>query len=324
MPPPEQSRRPETIDDLLGPGLAARLDGVDLLSRKILQGKLPGERRSKRRGRSVEFDDFRQYVPGDDPRHIDWNILGRLDRLFVKLFREEEDLSLSLIIDASPSMDTGEPNKLVFACRLAAALGYVGLANQNRVSVAAFGVGEGVRRLAPARGRGSVRRLLAFLLDVLKDSQRVGAPATDPQATFTSGLRTLGLAGGGGGRGVVVLLSDCLVPGDYHGAISYLTGGRPESTDAWVLQVLTPAELDPARDPALLGDLRLTDAESARAVEVSVTDATLARYRAALTAHNNRLRDECLRRGVRCVQTPSDSDVAPLVMGALRRGGMLR
>ncbi|MCW5769707.1 MAG: DUF58 domain-containing protein, partial [Phycisphaeraceae bacterium] len=92
----QDATRLETIDDLLGRELLSRLDRVDLLSRKVFGGKLPGERRSRRRGRSVEFDDFRPYVPGDDLRHIDWNVLARLERLVIKLFREDEDLALYL------------------------------------------------------------------------------------------------------------------------------------------------------------------------------------------------------------------------------------
>ena len=100
-------QKPKTLEDLIPPGLAATLDRLDLVSRKVFAGKLPGERRSKRRGRSVEFDDFRNYAPGDDLRHIDWNVYARLDRLFIKLFREEEDLALHVVVDVSASMQAG-------------------------------------------------------------------------------------------------------------------------------------------------------------------------------------------------------------------------
>ena len=141
--------RPRTRDELISPELSSRLDRLDVRSRKVFQGALPGERRSKRRGRSVEFDDYRTYVAGDDLRHIDWNVYARLDRLFIKLFREEEDLALHILIDCSASMDAGNPSKLIFAHRLAMALGYLGLASQNRVSVMSFATREGVRTLAP-------------------------------------------------------------------------------------------------------------------------------------------------------------------------------
>src|SRR3954454_11970783 len=110
-------------DLLLDPTFMARLDQLDLMSRKLLAGKLKGERRSKRRGQSVEFADYRNYVIGDDLRFIDWNIYGRLDKLFLKLFMEEEDLSLYILVDVSKSCDYGNPNKALYVKQVAAALG---------------------------------------------------------------------------------------------------------------------------------------------------------------------------------------------------------
>ena len=123
---------------LLDPGFMARLDQLDLVSRKVLLGKLKGERRSKRRGQSVEFADYRNYAVGDDLRFIDWNGYARLDRLFLKLFMEEEDLSLYILVDTSKSTDFGEPNKATYFKQVAAALGYIGLVNYNRVNVIAM------------------------------------------------------------------------------------------------------------------------------------------------------------------------------------------
>lgn len=191
--------RPQTIDDLMSPALLARLDRLDVRSRKVFAGKLVGERRSKQRGRSVEFADYREYTPGDDIRFIDWNVYARLDRLFVRLFYEEQDLSLRLVVDASESMSAGwgaplrakapetsrasevgevgadesskalterAPSKRMFALRLAMALGYIGLVNHNRVSVSVFrGPGRGIGRLDEVRGRRNVQRLGRFLLE---------------------------------------------------------------------------------------------------------------------------------------------------------------
>src|SRR5213595_1232605 len=126
---------------LLDPQFMARLDQLDLVSRKLLAGKMKGERRSKRRGQSVEFADFRNYVIGDDLRFIDWNIYARLDKLFLKLFLEEEDLSLYVLLDISKSCDYGAPAKALYIKQVAAALGYIGLVNYNRVTLAAFADG---------------------------------------------------------------------------------------------------------------------------------------------------------------------------------------
>src|SRR5438045_707940 len=126
---------------LLDPSFMAQLDQLDIMSRKMLAGKMKGERRSKRRGQSVEFADYRNYVVGDDLRFIDWNIYARLDKLFLKLFLEEEDLSLYVLVDVSKSCDYGTPNKALYMKKVAAALGYVGLVNYNRVSISAMSDG---------------------------------------------------------------------------------------------------------------------------------------------------------------------------------------
>src|ERR1700759_4253528 len=123
---------------LLDPSFMARLDQLDLVSRKLLAGKMKGRRRSKRRGQSVEFADFRNYVIGDDLRFIDWNIYARLDKLFLKLFLEEEDLSMYVLIAVSKSTDYGNPSNLLYMKKVAAALGYVGLVNYNRVNIVAM------------------------------------------------------------------------------------------------------------------------------------------------------------------------------------------
>src|SRR5437773_10696554 len=142
-------------EPLLTSEFMARLDQLDVMSRKLLAGKLKGERRSKRRGQSVEFADYRNYVVGDDLRFIDWNIYGRLDRLFLKLFMEEEDLSLYVIMDVSKSCDFGDPNKALYIKRVAAALGYIGLVNYNRVTISAVSSSI-VADTGPMRGRRRV------------------------------------------------------------------------------------------------------------------------------------------------------------------------
>src|SRR5436309_1145694 len=153
---------PTRSDLLLAPDFMARLDQLDLVSRKLLAGKMKGERRSKRRGQSVEFADYRNYVIGDDLRFIDWNIYARLDRLFLKLFLEEEDLSLYVLADVSKSCDFGDPNKAQYIKQVAAALGYIGLVNYNRVTVAAMADGI-VADTGGMRGRRRVSQMLDFI-----------------------------------------------------------------------------------------------------------------------------------------------------------------
>src|SRR5437764_10285122 len=147
---------------LLDPAFMARLDQLDVMSRKMLAGKMKGERRSKRRGQSVEFADYRNYTIGDDLRCIDWNIYARLDRLFLKLFLEEEDLSLYVLLDVSKSCDYGDPNKAFYLKQVAAALGYIGLVNYNRVTVAAMADGI-VAETGAMRGRRRVSQMIDFI-----------------------------------------------------------------------------------------------------------------------------------------------------------------
>ena len=151
------------LTELLDSDFMARLDALDVFSRKMLQGKLHGERRSKRRGQSVEFADHRPYVAGDDLRFVDWNIYGRLNQLFLKLFLEEQDLTVHIMMDVSSSVSLGEPAKELFIRKLAAALGYVGLVNNNRVTISTFS--DGLRgQLANMRGRNYLSRMAEFLL----------------------------------------------------------------------------------------------------------------------------------------------------------------
>lgn len=352
-------RGPATIAELLEPALAARLDGLDVLSRKVFAGKLQGERRSKRRGRSVEFDDYREYVPGDDLRHIDWNVFARLDRFFIKVFQEEEDLSLHLVIDASASMLAGVPAKLLCAARIAMALGYIGLVKNNRVMVSLISstatdsdtAPRTLRQLAPLRGRASTQRLAAFLIDELFASSAEGQAGAEmpaasarhasPAGAFAAACRTVA-AGKAGGKGVMVLLSDLLIPGDgtYREGLKMLSASNTSGGgfDVVVLQVLSPGELDPARErrsvdasrdtadsgPSLIsGDLRLTDAETGREAEVTITPELLDRYRRTVKGYVADAAAYCALRGCTHALVPSDTDAGDLVLGVLRRRGVV-
>lgn len=316
---------PETIEELLGARLMARLDGLDVRTRKVFAGKLMGERRSKRRGQSVEFADYREYTPGDDIRFIDWNVYGRLDRLFIKVFLEEQDLAVHLLIDNSASMDAGEPSKRLAAQRMAMALGYVGLVKHNRVSVSVFGE-EGLRTLPELRGRRNVQRLGKFLLEEVRP---IGTDRAGGGVGFTDAMRRLALTRRG--KGVLVLLSDMLVPEGYEEGMRYLAAGlgreagAGRSFDTFVLQVLAPAEMDPTleREGGLAGDLRLTDSETGETREVTVTDALLERYRARLNAYVDGLSSFCAARDMTHMLVRSDADMERLLLDALRRRGLL-
>ncbi len=313
-------KAPETLDDLLGPALLARLDRLDLGSKRLFAGKLPGERRGKRRGRSVEFDDFRPYTKGDDLRHIDWNLYARLDRLIVKIFLEEQDLSLHLAIDASASMGAGGGSKCAMAMRLAGALAAIGLASRDRVAVSVFGTG------APAhsgayRGRTNLPALARFILARAKAVE----PGT-PAERFEDSMKSVVSARTG--KGVMVVLSDFLQPEGCEGGLRTLAAGG--GFDVHLLQVLAAGEIDPAleRDTSsqrgLAGDLRLVDAETGLGKEVTVSAALIERYKARLTEHIDTLASAAAARDMSHTLLRSDADVVKVVGERLRGVGVVR
>lgn len=318
---------PATVEGLMGPETLARLERLDLASRKVFAGKLPGERRSKRRGQSVEFDDYRDYTPGDDLRRLDWNVFARLDRFLIKLYRAEEDLGLHILIDASASMLAGgdeHPTKLLFAHRLALALAFIGLVRQNRVRVAAFGAAEPVT-LRPLRGRHEVRRVAEFLLDSLRtaERQRLGASGEGGEA-LERACRVFGASRVGGG--LVVFITDALIADTdaLRRGLRWLAA--PGGVDVTLIRTLTRAELDPARSAGsgLVGDLRLVDAETLRGTEVTVSPALLAAYRARAEAHAEAVARACASLDISHELVTTDADPADLILGPLRRRGLVR
>ncbi|MCH7796871.1 MAG: DUF58 domain-containing protein [Planctomycetes bacterium] len=299
--------RPTRVDELIDGTLMSKLDQVDVLSRKIFAGKLQGERRSKKRGASVEFADYRHYVHGDDLRFVDWNIYARLDKLFLKLFLEEEDLSLIIAIDASASMDWGNPGKFIFAQQLAMALGYIGLTNQNRVSLYSFDA-EGVQRLSNLRGRRRTREMGSWLLDL----------APRGPGAFNEAMRQIAL--GRQGKGVMVILSDFMFKEGYDKGLRYLAGG---GYDTYCLQILSPEEVDPAKH-GLAGDLKLTDIEDDDVAEVTISAALLKRYKENLDAYCGKLREFCVRRDIMHLTIDTSMDLTVLLLDYLRKRGLLK
>jgi len=290
-------------DLLLDPAFMARLDQLDVMSRKLLAGKLKGERRSKRRGQSVEFADYRNYVIGDDLRFIDWNIYGRLDRLFLKLFMEEEDLSLYILVDVSKSCDYGNPNKALYLKRVAAALGYIGLVNYNRVNVVAMGSGI-VAETGAMRGRKRV----AQMIDFVSKLQPTG------ESRFAAACKRFALANRQ--KGVLVVLSDFYIKDGFETGLKYLAGGK---YDLFAVQCLSPQEIE----PDLQGDLKLKDIEDNDTAEVSITQPLLKQYKSNLNAYCLALKDYVTRRGGTYLFSSTSVPFDTLVLNYLRERGLL-
>jgi uncharacterized protein (DUF58 family) len=295
--------QPTKNELLLDPGFMARLDQLDLMSRKLLAGKMKGERRSKRRGQSVEFADYRNYVVGDDLRFIDWNIYARLDRLFLKLFLEEEDLSLYVLLDVSKSADFGDPNKAMYMKRVAAALGYIGLVNYNRVTIAAMSDSI-VAETGAMRGRRRVAQMLDF----------VGKLQPTGPSHLAEACKRFALAHRQ--KGVCVVLSDFFDKGGYESGLRYVAGGK---YDLFGVQILCPQEIE----PDLQGDLKLRDMEDDDLAEVSITQPLIKQYKANLNAYCLGLKDYLTRRGGTYLFTSTSVPFDTLVLNYLRERGLL-
>ncbi len=295
---------PSEVDStVFDEGFLRQLERLQLLMRSPVRGGLKGGRRSVKRGQSVEFADYRDYALGDDLRQLDWNVYARLEKLFVKLFIEEEDVTVTLLIDASASMAAGSPAKLVFAKRAAAALGYIGLASEDRVAVSAL-AGRIARRRAAMRGSGRVFRLLADLSAI----EPAEGP-TDLVAAVRHAAAQLH------GRGVVILISDLLDPA----ADKVIRELAATGSELIVIHVLSPDELD----PPLMGDLRLVDSETGERVDITADLATVDAYKARLAAWKGDFADLAAKRRASYVDLASDVNLADLMFAELRRRRVL-
>jgi uncharacterized protein (DUF58 family) len=289
---------------LLDPQFLARLEQLELVSRRIFLGRMKGERRSKKKGQSVEFADYRNYVVGDDLRHLDWNLYARLERLFIRLFMEEEDLHFYVLIDNSLSMDFGTPTKLHYAKQVAAALGFIGLVNMDRVVMEAFN--DRLTQSLPAlRGRRNLWRLMSFLEKI-----EPAGPSDLRRALRSFSLKC-------SGKGIVVLLSDLMDKGGYEEALRYLVARQ---LDIYVIQVLSQEEIE----PEIVGDLRLVDVEDEDMAEITVSGPLLKRYKQNLAAYRSSIHEFCTRRGVSYLFTSNQVPFDRLVLNYLRQRGLVK
>jgi uncharacterized protein (DUF58 family) len=280
------------------PEFLAQLEHLTLASRRSFRGRTKGERRSPRKGQSVEFSDYRPYGIGDDLRYVDWNIYGRLDRLYVKLFVDEEDLCVHLLVDASNSMDFGHPTKLTYAARVAAAVGFVGLVSLERV-----GVGILREKLtegwSPTRGRNQFVALSDFLGRVAP-----GGPTSLNQSLANYAMRARE-------PGLAVLVSDLFDPAGYETGIRALLEHRFE---VHIVHVLAAEELN----PGLTGDLRLHDSETGEVRELTVDGEALRAYRHRLALFLERAEAFCRSKEVGYRRVSTETPVEEFVLSQLR------
>lgn len=289
---------------LLTPELLRRLEQFQLLAARRAKSSARGERRSRARGQSVEFADFRTYTHGDDFRYLDWNLYGRLERLFIKLYEEERELPVRIFLDGSESMSFGEPRKFDFARQVAAAVGYVALCGFDRVSVIAFPdhPEETAYRGALRAVRGK-KSALSFFQN-LNHLKAAGA------ANFNDALRRGALEARQ--AGVAVVLSDFLDPAGYEPGLSALVS-RGFQVNA--VQILSPEELN----PGAYGDLRLVDAETGGIQEVTFGKFRLKAYQQTVANYCQRLKEYCTARGMSFFSVGSDTKLEDLLLKQLRQ-----
>jgi hypothetical protein len=281
-----------------------KLEYLYVVSKKIFQGRLRAERRSRKVGSGIEFADHRDYTPGDDLRYLDWNLFGRMDKLLLRLFEEQEDLYIYLLVDASLSMGLGEPQKLTYAKKVAAALAYIGLANLDRVSILPFSQGTG-SRLAPSRGKGQIFKVFEFLGGV--EGKGVTDLASSVQTFVHQNKR----------RGLAVVISDLYDPKGYADGLNYL---RYNKFLPFVIHLFDEMELR----PKLRGDCQLIDCETGEVREVTVSPRILEAYRSAHASWCAEIETFCKKRQITYFRTAVQAPFEDLVLRIFRTGGFLK
>jgi len=302
-----------------------KLERLSVMSRRAMSGQLQGERRSPKRGQSVEFADFRPYSPGDDFRRIDWNAYARLERFFLKLFVEEEDLTVHILVDVSASMNWGEPNKLEYALRVAGALGYIALAGLDRVTVTTFGGANSgndhLSYFSPHRGKQSANALFTFLETQLP-SKSSAQPRTNFPALLSPAIQSY--VNRNHTPGPIIIISDLLDPTPqssklppYQAALNALAAKGFEIT---LLHTLSSDELV----PDLSGDLKLLDSESGAEVEITADFDLLQRYREGLFNWQAELRQFCGARDMHYVSAETTIPLDELLFAWMRHYAVLK
>lgn len=302
---------------LLTPELLRRLEQFQLLAARRAKSSSKGERRSKARGQSVEFADHRSYVPGDDFRYLDWNLYGRLDRLFLKLYEEERELPVRIFLDASESMTFGEPRKFDFARQVAAAIGYVALCGFDRVSVIPFPNTERGTRNAETgnptseelAARGALRSVRGKKSS-MQFFQNLNVLTAGGGADLNEALRRGALEARH--TGLAVVLSDFLDPAGYETGLTALVS---RGFQVNIVQILAPEELA----PTTFGDLRLVDSESGGLQEVTFGRYRMKSYQQTVQNFIQRLREFSTKRGINFSMAASNMDLQELLLKQLRK-----
>jgi uncharacterized protein (DUF58 family) len=287
-----------------------KLEMLTLSARQLFRGDTRGERRSTVHGASVEFADFRPYVQGDDFRRIDWNAYAKFESLMLRLFVEEQELSVQILLDCSASMNYGDPLKFDYARRLAAALAYMALANTDKVAFTPIARNEETDTyLGPPSGTMRGKPGVIRLMDLLHALKPAGK--TDLNAALSRfALRSQR-------AGMVIVISDFLSDEGYEEGIKRLRYGKNEVV---LVQTLAPQELA----PDLVGDVRLVDMETHAGVDISANRAVLQAYSKRLAAFLEGVQTFSRKHGCGYVLANSGSSFEDLVLKQFRALGLAR
>jgi uncharacterized protein (DUF58 family) len=291
-------------DDLFDDEFQRKLDYLALVSKRVFSGRMRAERKTKKSGSGIEFADHRDYQPGDDFRYLDWSVYQRFDRLLVRLFEEEEDLAIYFIVDSSSSMGFGEAKKLRYAKRVAAALGYVGLANLDRVSIVST-TDKVMDRMPGTRGKARIFKVFRFLRELEPEGQ---TDLGDAMKTFVAQNKKKGLA---------VLISDLYDPQGFEKGINVL---RYNKFDPFVVHIVDREEAK----PKLNGDVLLYDCETGDEREVTITAKVLERFADAYGQYLADIERFCTSKTVPYIQADINTPFDELILRVFRRGGFLR
>ncbi len=290
--------------DLFDEGFLKKLEYLHIVSKKVFTGRTRAERRTRKVGSGIEFADYRDYAPGDDLRLVDWNIYSRMDKLVLRLFEEEEDLYIYLLVDVSDSMSMGKTPKVHYAMQVAAALCYVGLANLDRVCIVTLS-DKLEDRLPPARGKGRIFKVFDFLRNV----------QTGGETALKTCLRSF--VHQNKRRGMAVLISDFYDPDGYQDALNIL---RYNHFEPFAIQVFDEEEVK----PKLKGDLLLIDCETGDRREITISQRMLQAYVEEHEKYCQQLAEFCAGRQVPFFRSPTSVPFDELILRVFRKGGFLR
>lgn len=279
-----------------------KLDTIAINVRMLMLDGSGGNRKSRSKGSSVEFSDFREYSMGDDFRRIDWNAYGRFDKLFIKLFMEEREAMINIFIDSSKSMDFGSPKKSELSLKLAGVLSFLALNNLDRVCINSLNK-DSIKQSQAVTGRSMFDRCITFLenIDFTGDTN------------LNAGIKKKDVRS----RGMAVIISDFFISGGIEEAIKYLLYKKQ---DVFLIHVLSPEELN----PELEGQVRLLDSETGKVMDVAVTPALLKQYHKKLNEFNGSIKEFCSKMGATYIQVSSADSIEKIVFEQFTGSGVIK